>query len=541
MYNYNQEIIKNLQLINYDVKRINSFQNDSYLDKWMIENRLIDEEEIIGLYSLMFKLPVYENESERPILSSDYTLNEMKSKKVLVFNNVDTLVCLIDTPFNLYNVYDMLLNNNKFFCVYLVTSNKWEKFYIYEKIKLDDYSYDKVTIPIDSKIQYENDYLKENINIAPLVQKVNHWINKSIMLRASDIHFEPCNESAKIRIRIDGKLKLMDFIQVEIYEEVVSRIKILANLDITQKLKPQDGKISYSFENKKYDLRISVIPTVFGEKIVIRILDQNNFDHGFSFLSYSNEEEEKIKGLLKENNGLILVTGPTGCGKTTTLYTYLKELIDETTNIVTVEDPVEYSIDGINQIQTNQQIGLTFDTLLRSILRQDPNIIMIGEIRDEETAQIAMRSAISGHLVLSTLHANYAVGSITRLMNMGIPKYLVSSAIKAVVSQKLVRRLCPYCKKKVTLSIDELNKHSEYANSIIYEKGGCPNCFYTGYSGRLLLSEILILDDVIKELIMKGVSEREIQDYAIANGMITLKQKLKDAIADGIVSINESN
>lgn len=331
----------------------------------------------------------------------------------------------------------------------------------------------------------------------------------------------------------------MEKIDNSIYDELVSRIKILAGADITQKLMPQDGKFYYFIEQKKYDIRLSTISTILGEKIVLRVLENQKIMKNFKALNYSLEEEVTIKKLLKSENGVILVTGPTGSGKTTTLYTFLQELIDESNNIVTVEDPVEYTIEGINQIQVNQAIGLNFNNILRSILRQDPNIIMIGEIRDEETAQIAMRASISGHLVLSTMHTNYAVGSIVRLLDMGVKNYLVSSAVRAVISQKLIRRLCPKCKVLVNMTTDERKILGIKDDVKIYKKGGCEQCYYTGYSGRILLSEILVVDEKIKEFILHDVGEQEISEYLEFKKMITLKMKLKKAIEEGIASIEE--
>ncbi len=265
----------------------------------------------------------------------------------------------------------------------------------------------------------------------------------------------------------------------------------------------------------------------------------NAHDISFNNLNYTNNEEKIIKSLLSEKSGMILVTGPTGCGKTTTMYTFLNELNKQESNIVTIEDPVEYTIDGINQIQVNQQAGLTFAGALRSILRQDPNVIMIGEIRDEETAQIAMRAALSGHLVISTLHTTSSIGAITRLLDMGIPKYLVSSALKVVICQRLVEVLCPKCKEEMKVSHDLRQKLEVDDDVKLYKKRGCQYCFNTGYKGRLLLSEVLEVDDKIKEMILSEASEKKIEQYAKKNKMILLSEKHKKVVIDGITTIEE--
>ncbi len=530
-----------IEKININLTSLDNLQEiiDEYnLEQNLIKANIISDFDLKQIYAEMFHIECfsYELDLKNAILLNDYNLSE--KERVLLLKQNNEVLILLDNPFQIKEGLMMLLSYNYNYKIYIATTSELNNQLNYYKVKQNDLLYEKILIPTSSINQTSN-LLLEDIDVAPIVQKVNYWINKAIMLRASDIHFEPTQGISRIRIRIDGKLKIMDEISNDIFGEVVSRIKIIANLDISQKLKPQDGKIVYEYDSNKFDLRISTIPTILGEKIVIRILCQNSFDHNFDKLNYTIEEETLIKSELEKNNGLILVTGPTGCGKTTTLYTYLKELIKEENNIVTIEDPVEYSINGINQIQTNSQIGLSFAALLRNILRQDPNIIMVGEIRDEETAQIAMRAAISGHLVLSTLHSNYAVGSITRLLDMGIPKYLVSSALRVVISQQLVRKLCDKCKQRVIIDEKTSIKFNLPSNGDYYESRGCANCYYTGYEGRILLSEIMIVDNTIREMIMNESSEQNIIAYLKKKKMILLNQKLKELIVKGIVSIDE--
>ncbi len=539
MDNFNENILKVLSDFGFDMSQIRDYPSDVYLDEWLLENNLINRETLVQLYCFLYEispLTFSEKLNEAEVFGDIY---EMEKNRVIIVKQKEHLLIIIDSPFNIMQGLNMIMNNCLSYEFILVTSEEFQNQLNYFKVKVSDLTFERLDLQVQEVHETNDETLYEEINISPIVQKVNYWLNKAIMLKASDIHFEPNQYMCRIRIRIDGKLKVMDEIKPEIYDEVVSRIKIIANLDITQKLLPQDGKISYEFDYSKYDLRISTIPTVAGEKVVIRILNQKSFNNTFEILNYSAEEEKNVKSQLKENSGVIVVTGPTGSGKSTSLYVYLKQLITEENNIVTIEDPVEYSIDEINQIQVNAKIGLTFANLLRNILRQDPNIIMVGEVRDEETAQMAMRAAISGHLVLTTLHSNYAVGSITRLIDMGIPRYLVSSALRMVISQRLVRRLCDKCKKKIRIERSILDKYELPIEGNYYEKAGCASCYYTGYSGRILLSEILNIDDTIREFIMTCASEKKISDYAITHNMTTIEQKLKKSIAMGLVAIDE--
>jgi len=532
---FNEQLRK---VITKSLKHLKGIEFTGYGDLYLTEKGLIDDEELKILYNLITSIPIFKFDVKLEKLFTSVSFEIMEKNNFLVYETDDMLIVIFYDPFKAYNYNDYLYMTLKDVIPYLVSKSEFEKLIKFLKYKKEDSNYENISI--SPKLLKENESIKyDDIEVSINVQIVNKWLNKAIILGASDIHIEPGSSYGLIRIRLDGKLTQMEKIDNSIYDELVSRIKILAGVDITQKLIPQDGKFYYFIDDKKYDIRLSTISTILGEKIVLRVLENQKIKKNFKALNYTEEEEKEIKKILKSDNGVILVTGPTGSGKTTTLYTYLQELIDEANNIVTVEDPVEYTIEGINQIQVNQAIGLTFNNILRSILRQDPNIIMIGEIRDEETAQMAMRASISGHLVLSTMHTNYAVGSIVRLLDMGVQRYLVSSAIRAVVSQKLVRKLCPKCKKEVALSDEEKVELGVSTESKVYKKGGCEQCYYTGYSGRILLSEILIVDDNVKDFILRGVSEKEINDYLISKRMITLEQKLKKAILDGIASIEE--
>ncbi len=472
---------------------------------------------------------------------NEVSLDWMYEHGCLIYEDCFQLIALIYEEFAYYTCSELFVTSTSEFHVYLLSKDEWVK--KYELLKLmgkERYNYSKYSEKLEPKVLNEEPKIEyQEIDTSPVVQMVNIWIEKAIVLGASDIHIEPHAGESVIRIRLDGKLTEMDKIRKDLYEEVLARIKIMASLDITKKMLPQDGKLKYQIKDKDYDLRVSAVPTVLGEKIVIRVLDKMRLYANFNNLNYTNNEEKIIKSLLSEKSGMILVTGPTGCGKTTTMYTFLNELNKQDSNIVTIEDPVEYTIDGINQIQVNQQAGLTFASALRSILRQDPNVIMIGEIRDEETASIAMRAALSGHLVISTLHTTSSIGAITRLLDMGIPKYLVSSALRVVICQRLVEVLCPKCKEERKLTFDIRQKLEINDDVKLYKKRGCQYCFNTGYKGRLLLSEVLEVDDKIKEMILSETSEKKIEQYAKKNKMILLSEKHKKAVIEGITSIEE--
>ena len=472
---------------------------------------------------------------------NEVSLDWMYEHGCLIYEDCFQLIALIYDEFAYYTSCELFVTSPSEFHIYLLSKDEWIK--KYELLKLmgkERYNYSKYSEKLEPKVLNEEPKIEyQEIDTSPVVQMVNIWIEKAIVLGASDIHIEPHANESVIRIRLDGKLTEMDKIRKDLYEEVLARIKIMASLDITKKMLPQDGKLKYQIKDKDYDLRVSAVPTVLGEKIVIRVLDKMRLYANFNNLNYTNNEEKIIKSLLSEKSGMILVTGPTGCGKTTTMYTFLNELNKQDSNIVTIEDPVEYTIDGINQIQVNQQAGLTFAGALRSILRQDPNVIMIGEIRDEETAQIAMRAALSGHLVISTLHTTSSIGAITRLLDMGIPKYLVSSALKVVICQRLVEVLCPKCKEEMKVNPDLRQKLEVDGDVKLYKKRGCQYCFNTGYKGRLLLSEVLEVDDKIKEMILSEASEKKIELYAKKNKMILLSEKHKKAVIDGITTIEE--
>lgn len=375
----------------------------------------------------------------------------------------------------------------------------------------------------------------------PAVRFVNSIIEQAIKNRASDIHIEPTEKDLRIRFRIDGQLTEAMRTIKSTHAPVVTRVKIMANMNIAERRLPQDGRFDFTTGGKNIDIRVSSLPTVFGEKLVLRLLDKENFIMTKEQLGFEEEDLVLFDKLIKRPNGIVLLTGPTGSGKTTTLYAMLRELNKPNVNIITVEDPVEYSLEGINQVQVNEKAGLTFATALRSILRQDPDIIMIGEIRDTETAEIAIRSAITGHLVLSTLHTNDAAGAVTRLIDMGIEPYLVSSSVVGVIAQRLARKICDNCRisYKASKGEKELLGISENEDITLYKGRGCPVCNKTGYRGRIPIYEIMTVTSDIRELINAKVSSDVIGAQAVKNGMKTLRESAKRLVLQGKTTIDE--
>ncbi len=373
---------------------------------------------------------------------------------------------------------------------------------------------------------------------APVIKLVDLIIRQAIDERASDIHIEPFKDKLEVRYRIDGELYQIPPPAKQLHLPIVSRIKILAKLDIAEKRLPQDGRISAKLENRTVDLRVSTLPTVWGEKVVMRILDRDAIKLDLSLLGFDTRQLDLIRKSLKVPYGLFFITGPTGSGKSTTLYSCLNEVMDPTKNIMTAEDPVEFRIDGINQVQVRPDIGFTFAESLRSFLRQDPDIIMVGEVRDLETAQICVRAALTGHFVLSTLHTNDAPSAVTRLLDMGVPHYLLTPSLTMIVGQRLGRKLCPNCKEPYEPKPEELGGIKLNVD-LIYRAKGCDQCSHTGYKGRMVVAEVLPMDDDMRRLVGKGGTYTDIRDAARKAGMGTLYETGIKKVEDGITSLDE--
>lgn len=388
------------------------------------------------------------------------------------------------------------------------------------------------------------EHLKDLASEAPVIRMVNLIMQRAVEMRASDIHVEPFEQLLKVRFRIDGVLREVESPPVRSTAAVISRIKIMAKLNIAERRLPQDGRIKLQVQGKELDLRVSTVPTMYGESVVIRLLHKESIKFDFNSLGFEGESLQRFIDVLELPHGIILITGPTGSGKSTSLYTALHKINTPDRKIITVEDPVEYQLVGVNQIQTKPQIGLTFASALRSIVRQDPDVIMIGEMRDIETARIAVQSALTGHLVLSTLHTNDAAGGVTRLLDMGLEDYLITSTVNGILGQRLVRRLCPHCREsyepmpEVAAEL-KLWNFSHERDIHLYRPKGCELCDGTGYKGRLAITELLVMTDDIRRLVMSNAPARKIEEQALLEGMQTMYDDGIQKSVQGYTTVEE--
>ena len=387
------------------------------------------------------------------------------------------------------------------------------------------------------------DHLRDLASEAPIIRLVNRLIFNAVEQKASDIHFEPFENEFKARYRIDGVLHHVESPPIRLQAAIISRVKIMGKLDIAERRLPQDGRIKLKIADKEIDFRVSTIPTLFGESLVMRILDRDTLILDLEKLGFPDDIFAQYMGLVSQPYGMILVTGPTGSGKTSTLYTTLAKINSPENKIITLEEPVEYQLSGVNQIQVSPKIGMTFAKGLRSIVRQDPDIILVGEIRDRETAEIAIQSALTGHLLFSTLHTNDAAGAITRLLDMGVESFLLSSTLLAVLAQRLVRVICPHCKKPTRPDGKLLNSmgigHDEASKIEFFAGKGCEECRYTGFRGRTAIFEYLPVDDDIRKEITERSSNERVKDVAMGKGMMTLRQDGWRKVRGGVTTISE--
>jgi general secretion pathway protein E len=396
---------------------------------------------------------------------------------------------------------------------------------------------------IISEIEETADLLDDTSD-APIVKLVNYIISQSIKARASDIHIEPYQNTFKVRYRVDGILYDLVAPPKHIQSALISRVKVMAKMNIAEKRLPQDGRIEVKKGSQDIDIRVSTIPTAFGERVVLRLLNKSSSLLSLTDLGLDSGKLKILKELIKAPNGIILITGPTGSGKTTTLYAVLSSINTTDINIITIEDPIEYQLNGIGQIQVNSKIDLTFARGLRSILRQDPDVILIGEIRDMETGGIAVQSALTGHLVFSTVHTNDSAGAITRLVDLGIEPFLIASSVIAVIAQRLVRVLFNNCKQpytpdEIAMESIGITKGDISNGAVFYRAKGCENCFKTGYAGRISIFEIMVLDEKLKTMILRTHDSNQIKDEAIKQNMITLREDGKTKVINGVTSIAE--
>ncbi|WP_341876856.1 GspE/PulE family protein [Defluviitalea saccharophila] len=513
------------------------------LGEVLIELGYVTEKDILKTLEIQLGIPRINLEKEliNPEVPQRISEDLARRHMVFPFKEEDKVlhVAMAD-PLNFYGIDDLKIATGYGIKPYIATKKSIqiaiEKYYGKQSTKqaMEDFKKQQGDLE-DEEIEDEI----SDIEMAPIVRIVNSIIKQAIVSGASDIHIEPFEDFLRVRFRVDGELQEAMRLDINAHPAVTARIKVLGKMNTAEKRIPQDGRIEIKMNNREIDLRISIHPTVYGEKIVIRLLDRSNFIKGRDRLGFTKENSLRIDQLIKNPDGILLVTGPTGSGKTTTLYTLLSELNDERKNIVTVEDPVEYKIFGLNQTSVNPKIGLTFASVLRSILRQDPDIIMIGEIRDTETSQIAVRAAITGHLVLSTLHTNDTASTIIRLLDMGVEPYLVSSALVGVIAQRLVKKICSNCKISYEPGENELDILNMKELKNLYKGKGCNYCKNTGYRGRTAIHEIMYVDKEIRKLINNNAAEDEIKNEAIKNGMTTLSDNCKQLVLEGVTTIEE--
>ncbi len=395
--------------------------------------------------------------------------------------------------------------------------------------------------PVQPEIPVNNP-LADAANSAPTIRFVNSVIERAFQERASDIHLEPQGDEMVVRMRIDGILRKMLTVPANLQNTVIYRLKIMGGMNISERKIPQDGHAMISIKQHNLDLRIASIPTIYGEKIVVRILDKSSENISKDALGLNDGDLVKYDQLLRNSSGVILIVGPTGSGKSTTMYTMIQELNREEVNVITLEDPVEYNIEGINQCQINEKTGMTFSAGLRAILRQDPDVISVGEIRDGETASIATRAAITGHLVISTLHTNDAILAVDRLKDIGVEPYLISSALRGVISQRLVRKICPHCRKPYAPDAQQkaLLDIKEDAEVTFYRGEGCPECYHSGYHGRTAVFEIFMVSGKIQRLIQTGATYEQLMEAALEEGHVTMARNCAQLVLSGVTSVEEA-
>ncbi|NYB74302.1 type II/IV secretion system protein [Sedimentibacter hydroxybenzoicus DSM 7310] len=515
------------------------------LGEILIEKDFVTEDIVLNTLSEQLGIEIVNLDNFHINAEATKLISEKLAKRVnaIPLKTVnDKIYVAMSEPLNIFDIEDIEMESGKKTEILLAAKSQIN--YAIEKYMgrrsaekaVEDFNRENLANEDFDAISEETDI---NVSNSPVVRLINSLIRQALKMGASDIHIEPLENRIRVRVRIDGELQEILTPSKHTQSALVTRVKIIAGMNIAEKRLPQDGRIEMKIDDTIVDLRISVLPTVYGEKIVMRLLDRGNFLKNKKELGFTHENLEIFETILGAPNGVILVTGPTGSGKTTTLYASLNVLNKMNKNIITVEDPVEYKIEGINQVQVNSKAGLLFSTGLRSILRQDPDIIMVGEIRDEETAEIAVRAAITGHLVISTLHTNDAPSTIMRLQDMGIKPFLIAASVRGIVAQRLVKRVCTNCKEEYKASETEKSLLGIEFDAILQRGAGCPKCFNTGYSGRIAIHEILKVDKAVREAIQRGKSSDEITKAAEKGGMTTLKENCRELVLCGITTMEE--
>ena len=519
-------------------------ETNKKLGQILVEAGFVDEHSMAEVLEVQLgityvDLTKYHIDTEIPILITE-RLASRHNIIPIAFNKEKLVVAMVD-PLDIFALDDLKLATGYVVEPVIATSSDIlaaiERHYTKSSsMKALEEFKESYVIEADDVIDED---LMAQINNAPVVKLVNSVIEQAVKLRASDVHIEPYENEVRVRFRIDGELYENITPSRSSHSAIVTRIKIIGGMNIAERRVPQDGRVEMVVDNHDIDMRISVLPTVFGEKIVIRLLDRSAEVMSKEQLGFTHKNLEMFDRIVQNPYGIVLVTGPTGSGKTTTLYSVLSELNQINKNIVTVEDPVEYRLHGINQSQVNIKAGMTFANGLRSILRQDPDIVMVGEIRDMETAQIAVRAAITGHLVFSTVHTNDTASTVARLVDMGIEPFLLSSSLIGVIAQRLVKKLCTRCKYEYKANINEAELLGVEVGTSIYHAKGCPHCNYTGYLGRTAVHEVLPVTKKIRRLVNEGKTSDDIKTEAIEEGMITLREDAKRLVLEGITSLDE--
>ena len=512
----------------------------------LVKNGWVTERDLAEAISKQTKLPFVSLSMFRPMQQAIDTIPESMARRLEVVplsidENANKLTVAVSDPFNILALDEIRMITGMDLDIMIATlsdiKRAIETFYSIRS------SIDEALVEVVEEERGEFDLSKTeeavSIDDAPVVKLVNTILGQAVDNSASDVHVEPFETETRVRYRIDGVLFDMLTFPKHLHPPVSSRIKIMSSMDIAEKRHPQDGRILLRAAGRRIDIRVSSLPTIYGEKLVMRLLDQATAMVGLEKLGLDPGEKTLLDKIIAVPYGIILVTGPTGSGKSTTLYSILQTLNSYDVNITTVEDPVEYTITGVNQVQINEKAGLTFDSVLRSILRQDPDIILVGEMRDTETAQLAVRAALTGHLVLSTLHTNDAPSSIIRMIDMGIPPFLVSSSVVAVMAQRLVRKLCPRCKQPYELPLDVADSLGLDGFTTVYRPVGCEECRGTGYRGRTAIFEIMPMSEEIRRAVMTGATSDDLRAMAIDQGMRTLRTSGAVKVKAGITSADE--
>ncbi len=496
----------------------------------LVDEGFLTEDDMIEVLEFQLGIPHVnlDNYEIDPMYATLIPENLVQRYNLIAIGERDEAIMVaMEDPLNIFAVDDVKLALKREVIPTISAKKKIQnaiqRYYVGESAKKIVEEFEENFTP--TTLEIEEDVEDANVASAPIVRLLTNIIEQAIAQKASDIHIEPYAEYVRVRYRVDGDLKETMRLGKNTHSGLITRVKIIGKMNIAEKRIPQDGRVEMVVGEKEIDLRLSTIPTIYGEKTVMRILDKTGFSFSKKAIGFSEEDMNRFNGVLSQPYGIILVTGPTGSGKSTTLYSVLKEFNTIDRNIITVEDPVEYKLEGINQVQVNEKAGMTFAAGLRSILRQDPDVVMVGEIRDGETAEIAVRAAITGHIVLSTLHTNDSPSTVARLVDMGVAPYLVSSAVVGILSQRLVKKLCPNCKRAYEASeTEKRNLEVEPNQSLtLYEPVGCPACG-KGYKGRTAVHELMVMTEQVRNIIDRGGTTDEIRKQALADGMSTLMQ-----------------